>query len=160
MLLHQTNVYKNTKNLLNMYRNVLARPIRFLAVTWLTVERNKPKSTAAPNYSPFPSTMMLSNLVANFVTTPQPVLVFSTVSGILLVYGIYKISTFIYDEMTSPACDVPGPPSPSFIYRNFKQLSESVGWKGVILSQITFNYFFWIGYCVARGLGEPIRNDN
>ena len=67
--------------------------------------------------------MMLSNLVAN-ATTPQ--LVVSS-AGILMVYGIYKISTFIYDEMTSPVRYIPGPPSPSFLYGNFKQLSESVG---------------------------------
>ena len=67
--------------------------------------------------------MMMSNLAAN-VITPQLVLLSS--AGIVLIYGIHKIWTFIHNEMTSPVRDVPGPPSPSFIYGNFKQLSESV----------------------------------
>ncbi|KAF8809591.1 cytochrome P450 [Phlegmacium glaucopus] len=68
-------------------------------------------------------TTMLSNLVAPYhVTTPQLV---ASLGVILLVYAIYKISTFIYDEMTSPSRDIPGPLSPSFLYGNFKELSES-----------------------------------
>ena len=74
---------------------------------------------------------MLSNIVVN-ATSPQLVLVSS--AGILLVYGIYKISTFIYYEMTSPVRDIPGPSNPSLIYGNFKQLSESVGWKALFCS--------------------------
>lgn len=76
-----------------------------------------------PSYRP----MMLSNMAANVTVTPQLVLLSS--GGILLVYGIYKISTFIYHEMTSTVRDVPGPPSPNFLWGNFKQISESVGWK-------------------------------
>ncbi|KAF8802410.1 cytochrome P450 [Phlegmacium glaucopus] len=67
-------------------------------------------------------TTMLSNLAASYVTTAQPV---ASLGVILLVYAIYKISTFIYDEMTSPSRDIPGPLSPSFLYGNFKELSES-----------------------------------
>ena len=50
--------------------------------------------------------------------------------GIVLVYGIYKISTLIYDELTSPLHYVPGPPNPSLIHGNMKQLSEPVSHKG------------------------------
>ena len=81
-------------------------------------------STGSSTTTLFYRPMMLSNFAAN-VPTPQFVLVSS--AGILLVYGICKISTFIYHEMTSPVRDVPGPPSSSFIYGNFKQISESVG---------------------------------
>jgi hypothetical protein len=66
---------------------------------------------------------MFSNLVGSNATTTQLV---GSLAGILLVYGIYKIFTFIYDELTSPLRHVPGPPSVSWIYGNFKQLSESV----------------------------------
>ena len=41
-----------------------------------------------------------------------------------LVYGIYKILAFVYDELTSPFRHVPGPPNAGFLYGNFKQLSE------------------------------------
>ena len=51
--------------------------------------------------------------------------------GIVLAYGIYKISTLIYDELTSPLHYVPGPPNPSLIHGNMKQLSESVSHKGL-----------------------------
>ncbi|KAF8805907.1 cytochrome P450 [Phlegmacium glaucopus] len=58
---------------------------------------------------------MLSHLPGSYVTTTQLVV---SLAGILLSYGIYKISTFIHDEMTSPSHDIPGPPSPSFLYGN------------------------------------------
>ena len=50
----------------------------------------------------------------------------TSLAGILLVFGVYKISTFIYDEVTSPVRNVPGPPSPGFLYGNLQELSESV----------------------------------
>ena len=52
-----------------------------------------------------------------------------SLASLLLVYGIYKILAFVYNELTSPLRYVPGPPSPSFIYGSFKQLSESVSRK-------------------------------
>ncbi|KAF8802406.1 cytochrome P450 [Phlegmacium glaucopus] len=67
-------------------------------------------------------TTMLSNLAASYVTTAQLVV---SLSVILLVYAIFKISTFIHSEMTSPSRDIPGPMNPSFLYGNFKELSES-----------------------------------
>ena len=65
-------------------------------------------------------TVMWSHLVG---TTARLVL---SLAGIFLVYGIYKISAFIYDEMTSPIRDVPGPPNPSFLFGNFKELFKLV----------------------------------
>ena len=53
-----------------------------------------------------------------------------SLASILLVFGIYKISTFVYDEITSPLRRIPGPPSPSFIYGNIKELAASVSRKG------------------------------
>ena len=48
-------------------------------------------------------------------------------ASFLLVYGIYKVFAFVYDELTSPLRHLPGPPSPpSFIYGSYKQLLESV----------------------------------
>jgi cytochrome P450 len=49
----------------------------------------------------------------------------ASLAGVLLVYGIFKISTLIYNELTSPLRHIPGPSSPSLIYGSFKQLSES-----------------------------------
>ena len=60
-------------------------------------------------------------------TTAQLVV---SLAGIVLIYGIYKISAFIHDEVTSPMRDVPGPPNPSFLYGNFKELSVAVSSKG------------------------------
>ena len=81
-----------------------------------------------------PSTMF-SNFTA-YTTTTQLVV---SLASLLLVYGIYKILAFVYDELTSPLRHVPGPPNPSFIYGNFKQLSESVSRKDHIVSLLTVN---------------------
>ncbi|KAF8810800.1 cytochrome P450 [Phlegmacium glaucopus] len=67
-------------------------------------------------------TTMLFNLAGSYVTTAQLVI---SLAGMLLSYGIYKISTFIHDEMTSPSRDIPEPPSLSFLYGNYKELSAS-----------------------------------
>ena len=63
--------------------------------------------------------------------TTQLTIVF--LASFLLVYGIYKIFAFVYNELTSPLRHVPGPPNPSFIYGCFKQLSESVSRKAHIV---------------------------
>jgi hypothetical protein len=73
---------------------------------------------------------MFSNLAA-YGTITQLVV---SLASLLLVYGIYKIFTFVYDELTSPLRHVPGPPNPSFIYGSSKQLSESVSRKAHIVS--------------------------
>ena len=77
-----------------------------------------------------PSTMF-SNFAAPYPITTQLVV---SLASIFLVFGIYKILAFVYDELTSPLRHVPGPPNPSFIYGNFKQLSESVSQKAHIVS--------------------------
>ena len=68
------------------------------------------------------------NLAASvpYVTTAQLVV---SLTSFILVYGVYRISTLVYDKLTSPIRHLPGPPCPSFIYGNFKQLSESVSRK-------------------------------
>src|SRR5882757_8867832 len=71
-------------------------------------------------------TTMFSDLAGSYSSTTQLALTFA---GIFLVFGIYRIFTFIYNELTSPLRDIPGPSNPSFIYGNFKQLSESVSRK-------------------------------
>ena len=75
---------------------------------------------------------MLSHLVGTSFTTAQLVV---PLVGIALVYGIYKISAFIYDEVTSPIRDIPGPPNPSFLYGNFEELLASVSSKVHIVLQ-------------------------
>ena len=72
---------------------------------------------------PSPQLAMFSNLVVPYDTTTRLV---ASLASLILVYGIYKIFAFVYDELTSPLRHVPGPPNPSFIYGSFKQLSESV----------------------------------
>ena len=74
-------------------------------------------------FRPITVTMMFSG-----ITSPAVQLAVS-LAGFLLLYGIYKIFSFIYNDLTSPLRQIPGPPSPSFIYGSFKQLSESVSRK-------------------------------
>ena len=80
--------------------------------------------------SPFRLTMF-SNFAGSYPTTTQLVV---SLASFPLVYGIYKIFVFVYDKLTSPIRHVPGPPSSSFIYGSFKQLSESVSRKPHIVS--------------------------
>ena len=79
----------------------------------------------------FPLTTMFSNPAAPYDTTTQLVV---SLASILLVYGIYKIFAFVYDELTSPLRHIPGPSNPSFMYGSFKELSESVSRKARIVS--------------------------
>lgn len=72
------------------------------------------------------ATRMLSYLVWTGFTIAQIVV---SLAGIVLIYGIYKISAFIHDELTSPMRDVPGPPNPSFLYGHFKELMVPVSPK-------------------------------
>ena len=67
--------------------------------------------------------LKFSDFSSPYSSTTQLVV---SLASLLLVYGIYKILAFVYDELTSPLRHVPGPPSPSFIYGSMKQLSESV----------------------------------
>ena len=74
---------------------------------------------------------MLSHLAGTDFTTAQLVV---SLADIALIYGIYKISAFIRDEVTSPIRDIPGPPNPSFLYGNFKELLVSVSPKAHTVS--------------------------
>ena len=62
--------------------------------------------------------------------TPNTTQLIVSLAGIIVAYGIYKISALIYNELTSPLRYVPGPPNPSLVHGNIKQLSESVSHKG------------------------------
>ena len=73
-----------------------------------------------------------------YVTTTQFIV---ALPSFILVYGIYKILAFAYDELTSPYRDIPGPPNPSFLYGNFKQLSESVSRRAHIISLLKTDTF-------------------
>ena len=66
---------------------------------------------------------MSSHLVGATFTTARLVI---SLTGIALIYGIYKISAFIRYQLSSPMNDVPGPPNPSFLYGNFEELLVSV----------------------------------
>ena len=46
--------------------------------------------------------------------------------SVFVLYGLYKLVTIVYDEVTSPLRDLPGPPCTSFIFGNFKEVWESV----------------------------------
>ena len=67
---------------------------------------------------------MMSSQLFGTSFTPAQLLV--SLASIGLIYGIYKISALIHDEVTSPMRDVPGPPNPSFLYGNFQELLGSV----------------------------------
>lgn len=41
-------------------------------------------------------------------------------------YCLYKVASIIHTELTSPLCDLPGPPSKSLVYGNFKELFGGV----------------------------------
>ena len=75
---------------------------------------------------------MFSSIARPNITTTQ---IAVSLASSLLTYGIYKIFTFIFDELTSPSRHVPGPPSPSFIHGSFKQLFESVSSPSRIASR-------------------------
>ena len=72
---------------------------------------------------PLPITPMSSYLVGATFTTARLAI---SLTGIGLIYGIYKISAFIHYQLTSPIHDIPGPPNPSFFYGNFEELLVSV----------------------------------
>jgi len=65
----------------------------------------------------------MTTMFSNLADSDQLVV---SLAGVFLVYAIYKISTFIHEEMTSPLRDVPGPPNPSLLYGNFKEFLTSV----------------------------------
>ena len=95
------------------------------------VIKGKAARTFQGSFLPLTITAMLSHLVGTGFTTAQLVV---SLAGIGLIYGIYKIYTFILDEVTSPMRDVPGPPNPSFLYGNYKEFSVSVSLKAHTVS--------------------------
>jgi hypothetical protein len=46
--------------------------------------------------------------------------------GTLLVFGLYKVFFFFYDQFTSPLRDLPGPKNPSFLFGHFKEIFKAV----------------------------------
>ena len=84
---------------------------------------------------PDPPHWMFSNFAFPDATTTTQLVV--SLAILLLVYGIFKIFSFVYDKLTSPLRHVPEPPNPSFIWGSSKQLSESVSRK-LIVSQWLF----------------------
>ena len=85
-------------------------------------------------------TMMFQNIAGSYATTPQLI---TSLAGILLVYAIYKIFTFIYDEVTS-ACRL------------------SWAWTNLILSSVSNGYLLnsIIPYCKMIGLTNTDRRSN
>jgi hypothetical protein len=49
---------------------------------------------------------MFSKFAGPYATTTQLAV---SLASFFLIYGIYKIFTFVYDELTSPLRHVPGP---------------------------------------------------
>ena len=84
-----------------------------------------------PFFQPMTRTIMMFPSAFPYVTTTQFIV---ALAGFIVIYGIYKILAFVYDELTSPFRHVPGPPNASFLYGNFKQLSESVSRRAHIVS--------------------------
>ncbi|KAF8065386.1 cytochrome P450 [Lyophyllum atratum] len=46
-------------------------------------------------------------------------------TGVLVVYGAYRVLKVVYAEVTSPLRDLPGPQSPSWIYGNMAEMWEA-----------------------------------
>ena len=44
----------------------------------------------------------------------------------LVAYGVYIVGKMVYNEITSPLRDLPGPQSSSFLYGNFMQHHSDV----------------------------------
>lgn len=55
-----------------------------------------------------------------------------SLSATLGAYGVYRLVAFYYDQWTSPLQLLPGPPSPSFIYGNMKEI-----WNAVCLIKLS-----------------------
>ena len=49
-----------------------------------------------------------------------------TLSATLVAYGVYKLSSVIFAELTSPTRDLPGPKNTSLVYGNVKEALEDV----------------------------------
>ena len=49
-----------------------------------------------------------------------------TAGGSLAVYGFISFVRLLYREYTSTLRNLPGPPSPSWLFGNFKQIQETV----------------------------------
>lgn len=41
-------------------------------------------------------------------------------------YGMYRLFKLVYEELTSPIRDLPGPKNPSLIYGNMKEIENDV----------------------------------
>ena len=85
----------------------------------------------------FRLTTMFS-FAAPYASTTQFIL---SLASFILVYGIYKVFAFVYDELTSPLRHIPGPPNPSFLYGSVKQLSESVSRRAHFVSLLKRIHF-------------------
>jgi hypothetical protein len=49
-----------------------------------------------------------------------------TLAATLIAYGVYKLSRAIYEELTSPTRDLPGPKSSSLLFGNSKDIQQDV----------------------------------
>jgi len=49
-----------------------------------------------------------------------------SLAATLLLYGSYKLTSFIYGELTSQVRNLPGPKSSSLFFGNFKELAKEV----------------------------------
>lgn len=68
----------------------------------------------------------------------------------ILAYGLYRLLRVIFYEVTSPLRDLPGPPSPSFLYGNFKEIWEAE--NSVLHEQWVAKYGSTIRYKGVLGL--------
>jgi hypothetical protein len=50
----------------------------------------------------------------------------ASVTGTLVIYGVYHLFKLIYNEINSPLRDLPGPENESLFYGNFKQIWGAV----------------------------------
>ncbi|PPQ72757.1 hypothetical protein CVT24_012797 [Panaeolus cyanescens] len=69
-------------------------------------------------------------------------------SAAFTTFGLYKLTRFVYYEWTSPLRGLPGPPSPSLLWGNMKQIFEAENsvlheqWVAEYGTTITYKAFF------------------
>lgn len=68
--------------------------------------------------------------------------------GAFLAYAAFRFANYLYEKWTSPLAVLPGPPSPSFIYGNFREIFAAEGstlheaWTEEYGSTIKYKGFF------------------
>ena len=67
-----------------------------------------------------------------------------SVGATLAAYGLYRLLEFVIGQLNSPLRDLKGPPSPSWVYGNLKQIFDAVSTSRPFLPRDNL-ILFWVG---------------